>query len=322
MIRKIGVVGAGLMGHGIAEAFAMYGYDVRMFETDPARREGVKDTMARELALLEREGLVDRGAVPAILDRITVFGDMREAMEDRDFVIEAAPEMLDLKRSIFSQLDRICPAGTVFASNTSSLPLVEMTRDLPASRLARFFVNHFYNPAHIMPIVEISFFGNTSKELFDELKAMYLSIGKQPVKVLKDIPGLIANRIQQGVAREVFSLIEMGAAEPEDIDRALMYGPALRYATTGQLEIADFGGLDIWCAVGDNLLPAIDNSMKANGLLREKVRQGKLGVKSGEGFYTYPPAEAASKSERFMVRLIKQLKTSRQYADGADSTKE
>ena len=114
---------------------------------------------------------------------------------------------------------------------------------------------------------------------------------KQIVKVLKDVPGLVANRIQQGVAREVFSLIEMGVAEPADIDKALKFGPAFRYTTTGQLEVADFGGLDIWSIVGDNLLKEMDNRQGANDLLKQKVAEGKLGIKTSEGFYKYAEAE-------------------------------
>jgi len=134
------------------------------------------------------------------------------------------------------------------------------------------------------------------------------------VKVLKDVPGLIANRIQQGVAREVFSLIEMGVAEPAEIDKALKFGPAFRYATTGHLEVADFGGLDIWCIVGDNLLKVMDNSQGANKLLRKKVEEGKLGIKTGEGFYQYSPEEAPEIREKFMKKLIHQLKASEYYA--------
>jgi 3-hydroxybutyryl-CoA dehydrogenase len=313
MIKKIGVVGAGLMGHGIAEAFAIGGYDVNLFETDAERRNSVKGVISEELELLEREEMIERGSVPAALARITVFDDLRKAMSDRDYVIEAAPEIIDLKRAIFADLDAICPGHAVFASNTSSLPLKDMMRDLPPNRQARFMVNHWYNPAHIMPLVEISFFGNTSEELFQEVREMFKKIGKQTAKVLKDIPGLLANRIQQGVAREVFSLIEMGAAAPADIDCALKFGPAFRYATTGQLEVADFGGLDIWSRVGSNLLAAMDNSKDANRLLKEKVKEGKLGVKTGEGFYKYPPSEVAGITERFMVRLIRQLKASKDY---------
>jgi 3-hydroxybutyryl-CoA dehydrogenase len=110
----------------------------------------------------------------------------------------------------------------------------------------------------------------------------------------------VANRIQQGVAREVFSIIEQGIAEPADVDKALKFGPAFRYATTGQLEVADFGGLDIWCVVGDNLLKVMDNSQQANVLLREKVKEGKLGIKSGEGFYKYAPEEIPEIRKKFM----------------------
>ncbi len=313
MINRIGVVGAGLMGHGIAEAFAIGGKDVAIYETDVGRRAGVKDVIAEELKLLEREGMIPKGSIPEIVARLHVYDDLKKAMADREYVIEAAPEIIDLKRKILADLDAACPKDAILASNTSSLALSEMARDLPVERKKRTIVNHWYNPAHIMPLVEISFFGDTSAETFEAAKALYLGIGKQPAKVLKDIPGLLANRIQQGVAREVFSLIEMGAAEPEDIDRALKFGPAFRYATTGQLEIADFGGLDIWSTVGGNLLAVMDNSRDANRLLKEKVKEGKLGVKTGEGFFKYPPAEKAAITERFMVKLIRQLKASKDY---------
>jgi 3-hydroxybutyryl-CoA dehydrogenase len=170
-----------------------------------------------------------------------------------------------------------------------------------------------YNPAHLMPIVELSFFGNMPEEIYQKVDQLYRSINKQPVKVLKDVPGLVANRIQQGLAREVFSLIEMGVAEPAEIDKALKFGPAFRYATTGHLEVTDFGGLDIWCIVGDNLLKVMDNSQSANQLLRKKVDEGKLGIKSGEGFYEYSPEEIPVIREKFMKKLIHQLKASEYY---------
>ena len=174
-------------------------------------------------------------------------------------------------------------------------------------------VCHWYNPAHLMPVAELSFFGNMPEAIYAEVAALYQAIGKQTVKVLKDVPGLVANRIQQGVAREVFSLIQNGVAAPEDIDKALKFGPAFRYATTGQLEVADFGGLDIWCVVGDNLLKEMDNSKEANPVLREKVKEGKLGLKSGAGFFDYPPEKVADIKRQFMRKLINQLKASAFY---------
>ena len=180
-------------------------------------------------------------------------------------------------------------------------------------RKQRMLVNHMFNPAHLIPLVELSFFGNMPEEIYQEVEALYLSIQKQPVRVVKDVPGLVANRIMQGVAREVFSLVEQGVADAADIDRALKFGPAFRYATTGQLEVSDFGGLDIWCIVGDNLLKAMDNSQCANKLLRQKVSEGKLGVKSGEGFYHYDADQVAAIKKNFMKKLILQLKVSQNY---------
>lgn len=313
MIKKIAVLGAGTMGHGIAAVFAMYGYDVSLYEVDLARLNAVKQEIGRVLQIFAEEGIIPQEDIGAILERIKLFSELKPAVSDRDFVIEAVPEVLSLKQELFKRLDEYCPEHAVFASNTSSLRLNDMMRDISAGRRQKIMVNHFYNPPHIMPLVELSYFGNMPEETYREIESLYISIGKQPVKVLKDIPGLVANRIQQGVAREVFSLIQQGAAAPEDIDKALKFGPAFRYATSGQLEIADMGGLDIWCDVGDNLLQEIDNSQRANPLLRQKVEEGKLGLKSGEGFFKYTAQDAEEAKQKFIRRLINQLKASKNY---------
>ncbi|MDC7787611.1 3-hydroxyacyl-CoA dehydrogenase NAD-binding domain-containing protein [Rhodoplanes sp. TEM] len=314
MIRTIGVVGAGTMGHGIAEAFALGGFDVRLQDPSAAVLAAAKPLIREELDLLVEEAYVDAAAAAAALDRIVPVADLSEAVASCDFVIEAAPETLELKQTLFAELDAICRPDAVLASNTSSLPLDGMTARLGPERRRRIMVTHWYNPAHLMPIVELSFFGNMPDEIYAEVEALHRAIGKQTVKVLKDVPGLVANRIQQGVAREVFSIIEQGIAAPEDVDRALKFGPAFRYATTGQLEVADFGGLDIWCVVGDNLLAVMDDSRRANEMLRAKVREGKLGLKSGEGFFTYPPDRVAAIRKQFMRKLVHQLKASAFYA--------
>ncbi|MDR3591727.1 MAG: 3-hydroxyacyl-CoA dehydrogenase family protein [Negativicutes bacterium] len=313
MMKKIGVIGAGTMGHGIANAFAMYGYDVKLYDTNQEVLDKAKQQIREELELMASEDYIAATEVEASLSRIKFSTDLFQTAVDRDYVIEAAPEIMELKQHLFSQLDEICPPSTVLASNTSSLPLEGMMALVGNDRRERMMVNHMYNPAHLMPIVELSFFGNMPEEIYQEVDKLYRSIRKQPVKVLKDIPGLVANRIQQGLAREVFSLIEMGVAEPAEIDKALKFGPAFRYATTGHLEVADFGGLDIWRVVGDNLLKVMDNSQCANKLLRNKVEAGKLGIKTGEGFYTYSPEDVPEIREKFMKKLIHQLKASEYY---------
>lgn len=312
-MKKIGIIGSGTMGHGIATAFSMYGYDVTIYDTNAEVLTKAKELIRQELELFVSEGYLPNLEIEACLAAITFSTNLQETVADRDYVIEAAPEVMELKQNLFKQLDEMCPPTTIFASNTSSLPLQGMMKLVSENRKQRMMINHMYNPAHLMPIVELSFFGNMPEDIYQEVDQLYRSINKQPVKVLKDVPGLVANRIQQGLAREVFSLIEMGVAEPAEIDKALKFGPAFRYATTGHLEVTDFGGLDIWCIVGDNLLKVMDNSQSANQLLRKKVDEGKLGVKSGAGFYEYTPEEVPAIREKFMKKLIHQLKASEYY---------
>ena len=313
MIKKIAVVGSGTMGHGIAESFAMYGYEVNLFDVDEDRLNTALRQIREELELLSEEEFIKPHVLEEALARIRTCTDLKKTVADRDYVIEATPEDLDLKQRLFQELDGYCRQDAILASNTSSLKLNDMMARIGDERKKRMMVNHWYNPAHLMPIVELSFFGNMPENVFKEVEQLYLGIKKQTVKVLKDVPGLVANRIQQGVAREAFSIIEQGIAAPEDVDKALKFGPAFRYATTGQLEVADFGGLDIWCIVGDNLLQVMDNSQSANKLLRQKVNEGKLGIKTGEGFYKYQKEEIPAIRKKFMKKLINQLKASAYY---------
>lgn len=314
MLERIGVIGGGTMGHGIAAAFALHGLSVHVFEPLPAQRAAIMPAVEAAYALLVEEAFIDSAAAARALPQIKIFSELAAAVTDRDFVVEAIPEKMDLKQTLFAELDALCPPATIFATNTSSLPLAPMIDGLPAARRSRTLVTHWYNPPLVMPLVEISCFGNTPIAIHDEVATLHRAIGKRTAKVIKDVPGLIANRIQQAVAREVFSLIEQGVADAADIDTALKFGPAFRYATTGQLEVADFGGLDIWLTVGDNLLAVMDASKAASPILRAKVEQGKLGVKSGEGFYVYDKDTLPAVRGAFLRRLVTQLKTSRTYS--------
>lgn len=313
MLTRLGVVGGGTMGHGIAAAFALAGCDIHLYEPADEQRLRIMPAVEAAYDLLVEEEVIDRTQAQAAQARIRLVDDLVALAQEREFVVEAIPERIALKRALFAELDRLCPPETIFASNTSSLPLAEMIAGLTAGRQARTMVTHWYNPPLLMPIVELSHFGNMAEADYVAVATLHEAAGKQTVKVLKDVPGLVANRIQQSVAREVFSLIEQGVAEPADIDKALKFGPAFRYATTGQLEVADFGGLDIWCTVGDNLLAVMDARREANPLLRQRVSEGKLGVKSGEGFYRWDASTLPERQHAFMKRLILQMKTSRSY---------
>ena len=313
MIKIIAVLGAGTMGHGIAEVFAMNNFQVNLYEISNERRNSVKEVIKKELEFLEENKYIDKDKIKNTLNNIFLYSDLKAAVENADFVIEVTPEKLELKQELFKNLSEFTKKETILASNTSSLSLMEMIKFVPEEKKKYCMVNHWYNPAHLMPLVELSYFGNMPEKIFIEIEKIYKKANKITIRVLKDIPGLIANRIQQGVAREVFSLMEMEVASYKDIDKALMFGPAFRYATTGQLEIADMGGIDIWYTVGNNLLKVMDNSQCANKLLKEKVEMNKLGIKTGEGFFKYNKDDIERINNNFYKKLLLQLKVSKNY---------
>lgn len=313
MIHTVSVIGAGTMGRSIAHVFAAHGYAVSLYEPVDAMRETALARIRSELEFMAGEDYIDASGIPATLDGISLFADLEPAVSRADYVVEAIPEDLELKRDLLLRLDRLCPAHTILATNTSSLRLSDMTRDLPEARKALCMVCHWYNPAHLIPIVELSAFGNMDETLLEEVRAMHVRCGKRPITVLKDIAGMIANRILHAQAREVFHLMEIEAASARDIDAALMYGPGFRSATTGMLETADMGGLDIWLYGEDNMLPDLAVDRKACDLLRNKVVNNKLGVKNGEGFFSYPAETQDEVVQAFHRRLITQLKASKTY---------
>ncbi len=313
MIKNITVIGAGTMGHGIAHTFALHGYKVKIYDSFEASLKAAPAKIREELEFLAEEDYIDMKDVEETIANISFFSDLEEAVRDADYVIEAIPERMDLKKELFANLDKYCPKHTVFASNTSSLKLSEMIEDLPEERKKLCMISHWYNPAYLIPIAELSQFGNMDEEVFKDVYDFYVACGKKPIRVKKDIPGMIANRLLHAQAREAFHLVEIGAGDPEDIDDALKFGPCFRNATTGMLEVADMGGLDIWLAGEDNILPALDNSDKACDSMRKLVENGDLGVKTGKGFFDYPEEKLGSIQKDFYKRLVIQLKASKYY---------
>ena len=173
MIKKIAVLGAGTMGHGIAETFAMFGYDVNLYDIDENKLIDAKKEIEEELTLLAKERFIEPKSIGLTLKRITLFTDLKETVKDRDYVIEAVPEILELKQNLYKKLDEYCPLHTILASNTSSLSLTGMMELVSEKRKERIIVNHWYNPAHLMPLVELSSFGNMPEHLFKEVEQLY-----------------------------------------------------------------------------------------------------------------------------------------------------
>ena len=312
-IKIITVIGAGTMGHGIAHVFSRFGYQVNLYEPFDQVRETAMDKIKHELSFMAEEEYITVDEMERAMAGISLFSDLTEAAKDADYVIEACPENLDLKKDLFRQLDEICPAHTVLSSNTSSLKLSDMTADLPKERQANCMICHWYNPPYLIPIVELSKYGNMDDETFEQVYNLYEACEKEPVRVLKDVTGMVANCLLHAQAREAFYLIDQGIASAEDVDRALMAGPAFRNATTGMLECADLGGLDIWCAAETNFFPDLCNDDKPAESMQRLVADGHYGIKTGKGFFDYPPEKQEEIQMAFHKRLITQLKASRHY---------
>ena len=311
--QKIAVLGSGTMGHGIAAAFAMGGHDVNLYGRRASSVEKGFEQIRQDLDVMVSLDYMSQEEMDDVLGRIRLSTDLKEAVSDRDYVIEVLPEDLELKLEILKQIDQWCPEHTIFASNTSSLKLADMAEALSQERTKRFVINHWFNPAHIVPLVELSNYGNNDPAVLDEVYQMHLDLGKQPVWVKKDIPGMLANRLQQAVLREIFSLVEMGAASAEDLDKTMQYGPGFRYPLAGPVKIVDYGGSDVWCVEAANLLADMDNSKEPNPLFKERLETGELGLKTGKGFYDFTGQDPDQLRAEFNEDMIRQLKLSKEF---------
>lgn len=312
-IKRITVIGAGTMGHGIALMFAIHGYEVSLYDKLETQLKKALEKIREELNLLLEEECISAKQAKETMSRIKICTMLKDATKYAEYVIEAIPENLKEKQKLFKLLDELCPNDTILASNTSSLRLKDIIVSLPPNRQKLCMISHLYMPAHLIPIVELSRFGNMDDDAFMAVYEMFINNGKRPVCIYKDITGMIANRLLHALAREAFGLIEDGVGNSEDIENAIKYGICFRSATTGMLEIADIGGLDVWLAGEDNIFPDLNNSAKACNIIRKRVENGQLGIKTGKGFFEYPKGKEDEVKKNFSKRLITQLKASKKY---------
>ncbi len=306
-IKKMGVIGAGTMGHGIAQAYAQAGYPVTITDAAPQALAGVKDRIKSNLETLARGGLLAPDEVEPVLDRITVADDLAETVRGVDFVTEAVIEDVDLKTDIFQEMEKHCPPEAILASNTSSFPMTRISARMKNPE--RAIITHWSNPPYLIPLVEVVLGEKTAEETFDATYRLLKQVKKVPVRLQKEVTGFIMNRIQTAMNREVYHLLEMGVASAEDIDRAVVTSIGFRLATLGPLVIRDLAGLDVTCKVDETLLGEINSSPQVNRLLKEKVERGELGAKTGKGFFNYTPeslAELIRERDRKFIERVKQ----------------
>lgn len=280
-VRAITVIGAGTMGHGIAHVCAVMGAEVRIYDALAGAAEGAIERIAKNLAKGVELGKVSPDQRAAALGRLKPFEELTDACKDADCVIEAVPEHLELKREIFSTVDEAAPAHALLATNTSSLPVGDIAgviRD--ASRLVGM---HFFNPVHVMKLVEVVRHAGSSDAAVALAVALAQRMGKTPITVT-DSPGFASSRLGLVLGLEAMRMVEQGVASASDIDTAMKLGYG---HPMGPLELTDLVGLDVRFGIAQYLSEAIGPSFNPPQILQDKVREGKLGKKTGEGFYRW-----------------------------------
>lgn len=283
-IHQIAVLGSGIMGHGIAQGFLMGGYNVRLFDISADALDTARAHITENLVLFADAGMLKDG-VSGNLGRLATTTALSDAVSDAQFIMEVIPEILDLKQRTFAEVEGLCSAGAIMASNTSHLPLSRLF-DRVKDR-SRTVGAHYFNPPQIVPCVEIIKAEGTSDATFQTTYDLMARIGKEPVRVNLDIPGFIVNRVQTAVMREAADLIARGVAGAEDIDKAVRSSMGFRSASIGPLRMADLGGVDAWEDCCAQLLPDMARDTEAPALFKDLVAKGHTGIRAGRGFYTY-----------------------------------
>ena len=300
-IKNVLIAGGGMMGKNIAFVFSSNpAYDITVYDLFPTDVPGVIRKNVEPLGLSEEE-LSER------LSRITFTTDIdSELIKKADLVIEAVFEDMKVKRETFAKLEARCRPDTIFCTNTSVMSPSEISAELKYRE--RFVGTHFWNPGHLIPLVEVVKSDATSDETANTVMEVLAAVGKEPVLCKKDVPGFIANRMQHALWREAISIVENGIADAETVDKAVKYSFGLRLPQLGPMENADMVGLDLTYNIHEYILQHLEDSHKPSPLLTKLKEEGKLGFKSGEGFQSWTPEEIAASNaglNEYLVRMLK-----------------
>ena len=300
-IRSVAVIGAGLMGHGIAIEFALARYDVRLHSRSEESLERARGMIRDSLERLLHLGRVSEQQAKTVAGLVRMSTDLAEVVSDADLVIESIYEDIDAKTELFGRLDELCPDRTILASNTSSfLP----SRLAAATTRPDKVINaHFLNPPFFVPLVEVVPTEQTSEETTSVVMELLTSLGKQPILVEREVPGFVASRLQMALLREALWLVENEVASAEDVDKAINAGLGRRWATAGVLQVLEVAGWDLISRVAADVFPHLSNE-DVPALLLEMVERGDIGVKAGKGFYDWTPEKAEELRRRIAQGLV------------------
>ena len=281
-IRKITVLGSGVMGHGIAQVSAMSGYDVALRDIDQKFLDKAMEKIAWSLNKLVEKNKISKQESEKILERIKTYVDLKESLNDTDLVIEAVPEDMNLKKKVYADLDKLASSKTVFASNTSTLPITELSK--VTTRPSRFIGIHFFNPPQLMPLVEVIPGAQTEKELTDVTMQYVKSLGKEPVLCNKDVAGFIVNRIFIPLIHEAAWSLERDHAKITEIDSSVKFKLGF---PMGIFELADYTGIDVVHKATQEMYSRDKSVINPHPVVEKLFKEGNFGQKSGKGFYEY-----------------------------------
>ena len=297
-VMNISVLGAGLMGHGIALVMARAGHSVTVTDPFADARASLHDRIRNSMELMGLASEVD-----AVLARVSTADTVPDAVAKADVVFEAAPEKMALKQSIFAEVEANAPADCILASNTSVMPITEIMGGL--SNRKRALGTHWWNPPHMIPLVEVIRTEWTDEAAVETMVDLLNDAGKTAVRVEKDVPGFIGNRLQHALWREAVSLVERGICDAESVDTVIKSCFGRRLAVLGPLENADLVGTDLTLDIHNTVLADLEDRNGPSPYLERLVSEGKLGMKSGEGFRKWTPEEADKVRARVVTHLSK-----------------
>jgi 3-hydroxybutyryl-CoA dehydrogenase len=300
---RVAVLGAGTMAPGIAAAFAAAGHEVVLWSRTPARSAAAVASASELVRFLAEQGLAlvgEGGEGP--IEAVERLDDVARA----DVVIEAIAENLGAKRELLTRLDDLLAPAVMIATNTSGLRVSDIADGL--AHAGRVVAMHFWNPGHLMPLVEVGGGRETAPATVDRAVALARAIGKEPVRIEREVLGFLGTRMQQAVVREAIALLEAGVASAEDIDLAVRTSFGIRFPIAGPLESADLSGLDVIASIHDYLLADLDASRATQAPLSERVAAGELGTKTGRGFHDWTRRDAGALLRRRDEELVRRLR--------------
>ncbi|MCB4820140.1 3-hydroxyacyl-CoA dehydrogenase family protein [Roseicella aerolata] len=292
------IIGFGLMGCDIAAIFLAGGWRVTAVEPDRASWPARLDRVALSLSQL--------GAPAARVDALDLVASLEDVgFSDADVVVEAVPEKLALKRQVFAELDRLVPPGVPVASNASGFRITDIAEGCATQgRMANL---HFFLPAHLVPGVEVVKGEHTEDAACERLAEIMASLGRVPIRVARDVPGFLANRIQHAMVREAFNAIDEGLASPEDVDKAVRFTFGMRIMGAGPILQKELAGLETQLAAASTIYPSLTNRTTPGPTITRLVQEGKLGAKTGEGFWHWTPESTKAAREKYERMLLAAL---------------